>query len=291
MKKISAIILVFALVFCFASCGKSSTGEVSSAAAETEPVINGDETTAVEITEETVIETTTLEETTVEETTEEQVKVPETKEEIIEYYNTAVNKAYDEKVGFSKKRYTDNASFDMSVALRAFKSLVEKFVGIGDENRYTENVTKGQWDSDEMRHYLRKSTLTASDVSSAVVKQNGDNFVIEMSVNSGSSVGNKNEKRTSASIDKCGICVGDKDKNYFDHKTGPVIYDAISGTYAAAKIEESYSNAKVYMTVNSKTGEITNMKIEMDISVFIDIGLGKGSASGKTHIVYSDFKY
>ena len=303
MKKFLALALTLALLLSFAACGgkenqKSENADVTEeiATEATDVTASPDEGTEIapeETTEEetTVEETTTEEETTEEITTEAAAAIPEGTEAILAYYNDAVNKAYEAKVGFNKKRYTDSEQFDMSLALKAFKSLVEKFVGIGSDNIYTESVTKGNWDSDSKHEYLRKATLTSSDLKSAEIKESGDNYIITLSVKGGSSVGNKSTKTTSAPIDKCGICVGDEDKNYYDHKTGPVIYSAIGGTYSAAKIEESYTNAKVYATVNAETGEISSLKVEFDISVAIDIGIGKGTATGTTHVVYSDFAY
>jgi hypothetical protein len=206
-------------------------------------------------------------------------------------YNKAVNNAYDKKAGFSKERYTDNAVFDMSVALKPFKGLVEKFVGIGDDNKYSEKVTKGNWDSDAKRHYLRKSTLGEGDITSAKCEQDGGVYTLIINVKPGNSVGSKSTKSTNAPIDKCGICVGKEDKNYYDHKTGEVIYDAIAGTYEGADIKENYKNAVVVAQIDAASGELVGLSVTYDISVAIDIGIGSGTATGTTHIIYKDFKY
>ena len=309
MKKIFALLLALTLVLTFASCA-NKTSDTDNLTTETESTTENvtealtevsESETQAEVSEETSDENTTVssedsseKESEKEETSEteaEKVKVPSTNEEILKAYNDAVNNAYSKKAGFTKERYTDNENMDMSVALKAFRSLVEKFVGIGEENKYSETVTKGKWDSDPKREYLRKSTLTSSDITGASVKEEGDFYTVTLNIKNGSSSGNKNSKTSTSSLDKCGICVGNEDKNYYDHKSGPVIYDAIAGTYEGAKIEESYRNAKAVAKINAKTGELVNLTVTFDISVAIDINIGSGTATGTTHVIYKDFKY
>ena len=180
---------------------------------------------------------------------------------------------------------------DAGVALKAFKSLVYKFIGIGAENQYSETVTKGKWDTDTRRYYLRKSTLTASDITGATCTLANGKYTITLNIKGGNSVGSADKKFTNAPLDKCGICVGNEDKGYYDHKTAEVIYDAIEGTYAGAKVEESYNNAKVVAVIDGATGHLEKLSVDFDIKVFIDISIGKGTATGSSHVRYSDFKY
>ncbi|MBR4766916.1 MAG: hypothetical protein IK085_09160 [Clostridia bacterium] len=97
MKKIIALLLALSFVLCMAACGAKNDGEeltsdVITVAESTEESTEAPETTEApeESTEAPADETTTAEETTAEETTEA-AKKPETKEEIVEYFNTAVN--------------------------------------------------------------------------------------------------------------------------------------------------------------------------------------------------------
>ncbi|MBR6941229.1 MAG: hypothetical protein IKH65_10505 [Clostridia bacterium] len=312
MKKITAIIISLAMLFAFAACGSKTepadtTSESESQAesvtdvsvsTETETETEPEQTTVEEsketettekVTEKEEKEESETEKTTEEETTE--AKVPQTKEEILAVYNDAVNSAYKAKAGFSKERYTDNENYDMSVALKPFKSLVEKFIGIGADNRYSEKVTKGKWDEDSKKEYLRKSTLTAADINDATVKTEGKYYIVTIKIKDGSSVGDKNHKTSSSPIDKCGICVGNEDKGYYDHKSGPVIYDAIAGTYEGASITESYNNARAVAKVDIESGKLVSLTVEYDIKVGIDISIGSGTATGSTHVIYKDFVY
>lgn len=303
MKKILALLLAAVLVFSFAACGKNETPEETTtttatealdvteapANAETQPASDAVSDPTVPVSADaSAPDASTTEGTTAAPKIE---KAPETKAEIIAVYNNAVNSAFDAKAGFNKERMTDNEKLDAGIALKAFKGLVYKFMGVGAENKYTETVTKGKWDSDAKRHYLRKSTLTEADVTNATCTANGNQYTIVLNVKGGNSKGSETEKYTNAPIDKCGICVGKEDKGYYDHKTGEVIYDAVAGTYAGAVIEESYKNAKVTAVVDGATGHLVKLTVEFDIAVAIDISVGSGTATATTHIIYKDFKY
>lgn len=91
-KKIIAILMAMALVLSFAACGAKEEPATEPAESETaaESTSAPEETSAP--AEETSIEETSAEETTAEETTAAAAKAPETTEEIVEYFNTAVNK-------------------------------------------------------------------------------------------------------------------------------------------------------------------------------------------------------
>ncbi len=303
MKKIIAILLSLSILFALAACGskdaqESTTLEDTSVTDLTEEI--SDETDLTDTTEITETNVTEITEITTDETettqgeaeeSTEPAKAPETTAEIIKAYNDAVNSAFKAKAGFSKERNTDNEKYDMGAALKVFKSLVEKFIGIGPDNRYSEEVKKGQWEDDAKKHYLRQSTISAGDITAATVKTEGKNYIVTLSIKDGNSHGSKDSKYTNAPVDKCGICVGNEDKGYYDHKTGEVIYDAVGGTYAGADIKESYSNAKAVAKIDIETGKLVALTVEYDISVAIDIGIGKGTATGTTHIIYKDFKY
>lgn len=216
---------------------------------------------------------------------------PKTTAEIIKYYNNATAKAVNAKAGYDKTRMTDHENMEGSVGLKAMKSLVYKFMGIGAENKYQETVAKGKWGD---RPYLFASKLAASDVTSASCAKSGSNYVITLKLKNGSSSADKNNPASAptAALDKCGICVGSEDKGYFDHKTASVIYDAIAGTYESAVVKEQYSNAVVKATVNASTGNLVSLVVEWNQSAELSKLLGmSATASGISHVTYSSFKY
>ncbi len=295
MKKILALMLAFAMLFAFAACGGNTEEETTTTTAAEEiteaPVEDATEAPVEDATEAPAEDATEapVEDTTVEESTAP-AKAPESTEEIVAYYNNAVNAAYAAKVGFSKERYTDNEELNAGFLLNTFGDLVYSFMGIGAENKYTMEVKKGKWESDVPHHYLRKSTLSTSDITRATCTENGGKYTITMNVKGGTSKASKSESWTKAPIDKCGICVGDLDKSYFDHKTAPVIYAAVGQVVSGAVIEESYDNATVVAVIDAATGHLVSLTVEFDINVVIDV-TGGGNATGTAHIFYKNFKY
>ncbi|MBR6619543.1 MAG: hypothetical protein IKK85_04305 [Clostridia bacterium] len=310
MKKLLALLLAAAMLLSFAACGEETpdpvTDESTTLADETLDA-NATEAPTEEASEEVSEDVSETEPVSVEDETSEPVSeeesseaeettapavpaVPASKDEIISYYNTAVNKAVAAKVGFNKLRYVDNEQLNAGILLKTFGDVMYKFMGIGAENKYTMDVTKGQWESDLPHQYLRKSTLSAADVTDATCTVNGTQYTIVMGVKGGTSYADKKSKSNNSPIDKCGICVGDGDKSYFDHKTAIVIYDAIDDILGGAKVSESYKNAKVKAVIDSTTGNLVSLTVEYDINVVIDTA-GGGNATGSSHIIYKNFKY
>ncbi len=209
----------------------------------------------------------------------------------LNYYNKVMAQAASVKPGFDKTRVTDNAKMEGSAGLQAMKDLVYKFMGIGEENKYTAKVEKGKYDEEPL---LNASKLTASDVTAATCTQSGNNYVITLKLKSGSSSADKSNPTTPANtaLDKTGICVGDRDRSEYDHKTASVIYSAIGGTFASAVVKESYSNATVVATVDVATGNLVSLVVEWNQKVELSkLVAMSADASGVSHVTYSNFKY
>lgn len=297
MKKLAAIVLVLAMIMGFAACGGKAEPETTTAAPEettlAEDTTAAPEETTAALADASVPSSEAASEAASEEASEaaSAVAAPTNNAEILALYNSAVNSAYDAKAGFNKERYSDNEKLNAGIVFNTFKGLVYQFIGIGAENKYTENVTKGNWESEPKKHYLRKSTLTEADLTGASCELKGENYEVVLSVKGGSSYASQNTKNVNAPIDKCGMCVGTEDKSYFDHKTGVVIYDAIDDTFAKSTIDEKYSNAKVKATINAQTGKIVKLVVEFDISLVMNLPIGDASATGSTHIIYKNFDY
>ncbi len=292
MKKILALMLAFAMLFSFAACGGNEEPETTTAPVEesTEapvtdaPVANNPSPADPSAVEPSAVDPSAPAGNAI-------TAVPATSAEIVALYNKAINDAYAAKVGFNKVRYTDNEALNAGFLINTFGDLVYSFMGIGAENKYTMDVTKGQWESDVPHHYLRKSTLTQADLTKdATCTEANGQYTIVLNVKNGTSKASKSESWTKAPIDKCGICVGDADKSYFDHKTAPVIYSAIGQVVKGAVISESYNNAVVKAVIDGATGHLVSLTVEFDISVVIDV-VGGGNATGSTHVFYKNFVY
>ena len=293
MKKILALILALAMLFSLAACGGNEEPETTTAA----PV---EESTEAPVTDApVVVDPSAADPSAVDPSAVDPsapvsnaiTAIPATSEEIIALYNKTINDAYAAKVGFNKERYTDNEALNAGFLINTFGDLVYSFMGIGAENKYTMDVTKGQWESDVPHHYLRKSTLTQADLTKdATCTEANGQYTIVLNVKNGTSKASKSESWTKAPIDKCGICVGDADKSYFDHKTAPVIYSAVGQVVKGAVISESYNNAVVKAVIDGATGHLVSLSVEFDISVVIDV-VGGGNATGSAHVFYKNFKY
>lgn len=315
LTKIAALLLVLAMLFAFAACkgkddGKDSTAPSESVADVDNTAASNDESAPSEASSEDV---SAADGTEAESATDASGKVvtekpadsgkapivtaagnqaPSSTADILKYYNAATKAAVTGKVGFTKHRETKNEKIEANAVVKQFKNLIYKFMGIGSENAYNETVTKGQWDSDARKQYLRTSTLGTGEVTSATCKQSGSNYIITINIKNGNSYATKGTATCNAPLDKSGICVGDEDKGYYDHKRASCIYDAIDDVYGNAKVTESYSGAVVTATVDAATGHFVKLDVKFNISVTIDLGVaGTPTATGTSYVSYSNFKY
>ncbi len=326
MKKLLALLMAGIMLFSFAACGGNGNEEETTTEPEvtTEAPVNGEEATdAPEVTEdETEVEVVTdasgeevtdaegnaVTEVVTEDKTEKEEKPSkdETKKptaantedpskwstaEVLKYYQDATAKVVSQKPGYTKTRSAKIGTYDAGLALTAFKSIVFKFLGIGDENKFEEVVKKGTNTCDDTcGDYLKKSALTASDVTSAKAVKNGSNYVVTIGIKAGSSQieEGKNSKNNSP-INKTGICDGVTDRSGYDHKSAPLCYAAIGSTIEKTTIYEKTNNGKVVATVNAATGEITKLVISWDASADINTNLGDAKLSATTTVSYTNF--
>ncbi|MBQ2829282.1 MAG: serine/threonine protein kinase, partial [Clostridia bacterium] len=174
--------------------------------------------------------------------------------EILKYYQDATAKVVSQKPGYTKTRTVVDKSHNAdSVFPSTFRYQLFDSLGIGDENKFEETVRKGTNTCDSAcGDYLKKSTLTTSDVTSAKAVKSGSNYVITIGIKSGSG------KNTP--IDKSCICVGDERVSVnFDRKTTLSIASVLGFSNY-----ENTRNGKVVATVNASTGEISKLVIIWD---------------------------
>lgn len=197
-KKILAVILALACVagmmVCLAACGDKPAEETT--APETEIT----EEIAEEVTEDAIvpedetapsdaeIEDTEAEETTVaeEETTvEEGTKKPETKEEIVEYFNTAVNAVKSDSKSITRNH--SNVRLNGSTTLPSSLNTIMKLLGGADSfiGGQLEKNSKGTEVLTDKKLYpveneTWSSKLTAADVSSATCTEANGQYTITL---------------------------------------------------------------------------------------------------------------
>ncbi len=220
-------------------------------------------------------------------------KAPSSVADVLNYYNTATKKAVDKKVLFSKSRTSVEKSYKAGLALNAFKSLVYQFMGVGEENKYTATVTKEDT-VDSYHKYLQASKLTPADVKNATCKDANGIYTITIQLKDGASSvqGGAVKAAGGTALDKCGISQGPDDKSYWDHKNAQNVYDAIDDVAASANISESYSNAVVTATIDSKTGNMTKLVVKFDFKFDISNVMGsEGTATGTSTVNMTGFKW
>lgn len=211
---------------------------------------------------------------------------------VLEYYQSATAKVVSSKPGYTKTRSSTLNGYKAGAILTASKSLVLKFLGVGDENKFEAKVVKGTNTTDtKCGDFLKKSTLTTSDVNSAKAVKSGSNYVITISIKNGSSSisGGSNAKNNSP-LDKCGICVGETDRSGYDHKTSIICYNALKDIASGMVMSEKTSNCKAVATVNAATGEISKLVVSWDASAEISKVYGsEATLSASTTVTYSGF--
>lgn len=213
--------------------------------------------------------------------------------EILKIYNDATKKAADKKVGFTKSRTTVEKKYEAGLALKSFKSLVYQFMGVGSDNKFSKTVTSA--DADSYFKYFLASSLTSSDVTSVVAKDNGNTYTIQIQLKDGSTAvsGGKVTANAKTALDKSGIACGENDKDYWDHKTAQNIFSAIDDVpgCSGASIKEKYSGAVVTMEV-TKDGKIKTFTAKFNFHVDIDGVMGSsGVAEASSTVTMNNFKW
>ncbi len=214
-----------------------------------------------------------------------------TKQEILDFYSLATNMVVKEKPGYTKTRSAGNETYEAGVALMAFKDLVFQFLGIGEANKFEAKVEKDKNTTDEKcGDFLKQSTLTEADVKSAKIEKSGENLIVTLEINPGTSYIEGGEKASNNSpIDRTGICTGNTDRSGFDHKSAPLVYNAIADFAGGAVISEESHNGKVVATITPE-GKIVNLVITWDASAKLTKVAGsKGDIAATTTVTYTNF--
>lgn len=319
-KKIIAVISVFSMLFAFASCGDEIPEVTTTAAPETTTQAMATQTEAPETeattsdAPETTTETTTEAETTTEKpttttttqkptttkkitttkkpttkkatttkkptTTKPKATAPTKTEDIVKLYNTAAATAASSKPGYKKSTNTVLSNLNMGALAKidAVRGAVGDFLGEGSSS---ETVKKGNFNGKS----LVKSSLKASDVTSATCKLSDDGKYYEITITV------KNETNPLKGSSALGRFTNDyKDVN--EIKSGLADVGASIGSLTVkttsvkitAKINAS-NNRFVSLTHNIKMAATLN-----DVKYSI-AKVKTATADLETTVKYTDFKY
>lgn len=218
-------------------------------------------------------------------------KIPSSKADIAAYYNAAVNKAVNQKAGFSKKRVTSLSNLDGGALLKMdiVVNEVNKFLGVGTTEYKN---TKGKVGE------IGKASLAANDLTAATCKQSGDNYVINLTLKNGSSKADGSGASDTNAINRTGLYCGSGDKIAFDYKSASNIHTGINNidNGSVEAVSETNSNIKITATVNAKTGNLVSLNISYDwhvdmtkVKYIVTIKTAAGDA--KTSVAFSNFAF
>ena len=193
---------------------------------------------------------------------EEENKAPTAPAEIVNYYNNALNKVINEKVGYKKARDTKMNSLEGGALLKIqlVVDMVNDFLGVGTTD-YENKKGKAE--------FLSKASLSVNDLTAARCDVIGDVYTITLGLKNGQSQATAAGSSDTSPLQRSGLYVGKGDKKAFDYKNSENIHTAINGVddCTAESASEQVSNAKIVATINSKTGQMTDLTVSWDWAV------------------------
>ncbi len=189
-------------------------------------------------------------------------KAPTAPAEIVNYYNNAINKVINEKAGYKKSRVTEMKTLEGGALLKIqlVVDMVNDFLGVGTTD-YENKKGKAE--------FLSKASLTVADLTAAKCDVNGDVYTITLGIKNGQSQASASGSSDTSPLQRSGLYTGKGDKKAFDYKSSENIHTAINGVdnTSAETAKEQITNAKIVATINSKTGQMTDLTATWDWAV------------------------
>ncbi len=282
-KKILAILLALTFVFAFAACGGKGDDETTTTApVETtaDPFAEVDDTTAavedttaaIEDTTAAVEDTTAavVEDTTVagETTTEAAKAIPQTKAEIVEYYNTAINNAKKNSKSIHSNYMKHAVAGEITGIPGALDSigqtLIKDNMGEDDSKKnvtWTSAADKNAFFPVENETWASK--LTADDVKDAKLVEKDGKYIIKITTKDDSR--SESHKHGSGHAPKAfnvvlpGIIDG-------------YIPGIVKSMFSVGTVATAYPASTVQVTVDAATGNVVSANYMMYWTLFIPLG-------------------
>ncbi len=280
-KKIIAILLALTFVFAFAACGGKGGDETTTAPVETTEDIFAevdDTTAAVEDTTAAVEEDTTaavedttaaVEDTTAaEETTEAANAMPEGKEAIVAYYNTAINNAKSKSKSIHSNYMKHAVAGEITGIPSALDSIGQSLIkdNMGEDDS-KKNVT---WTSAEDKNAFfpvegetYASKLTAADVKDAKIVEKDGKWVIRITT--------KDDPRSE------GYSHGKGHAPKAFNAVLPGIIDGyipgvVKSMFSVGTVATAYPSSTVQVTVDPATGNVLDAHYMLYWTLYIPLG-------------------
>ncbi|MBQ8762861.1 MAG: hypothetical protein IJZ07_02005 [Clostridia bacterium] len=288
-KKILAILLALSFVFAFAACGGNSEDETTTAPVETtaDPFAEVEDTTAAAIEDTTAAstddttaaavedttaaatdETTVAGETTAAETTAAANAMPQSKEEIVAYYNTAINNAKSKSKSITSNYMKHAVAGEITGIPSALdsigQSLIKDNMGEDDSKKnvtWTSAADKNAYFPVETETYASK--LTAADVKDAKITEKDGKYIIRITTKDDAR--SENHKHGSGHAPKAfnvvlpGIIDG-------------YIPGVVKSMFSVGTVSTAYPASTVQVTVDAATGNVLTANYMMYWTLYIPLG-------------------
>lgn len=288
-KKILAILLALTFVFAFAACGGKGEDETTTAPVETtaDPFAEVEDTTvaAVEDTTAAAIEDTTAAavedttavstdettvagETTAAATTEAANAMPQSKEEIVAYYNTAINNAKKNSKSITSNYMKHAVAGEITGIPSALdsigQSLIKDNMGEDDSKKNVTWSTAADKNSFfPVENETWASKLTAADVKEAKITEKDGKYIIRITT--------KDDARSESHKHGSGHA-----PKAFNVVLPGIIDDYIPGVvksmFSVGTVATAYPASTVQVTVDAATGNVVSAHYMMYWTLYIPLG-------------------
>ena len=277
-KKILAILLAAAMLFAFAACGDDTTGETTTTTAAEEvtdeaPVEESTDapaadTSDVSAEEPSAEDPSTADPSAAESTTEAAATaMPEGKEAIVEYYNTAINNAKKSSKSIHSNYMKHAVAGEITGIPKALdsvgQSLIKDNMGEDDSKKnvtWSSAADKNAFFPVEGETYASK--LTAADVKSATVTEKNGKWEIKITT------------------------VADPRSEGYSHSNGhaPKAFNAVlpgiidgyipgiaKSLFSVGTVATGYPSSTVVVTVDPATGNVTHANYMLYWTLYIPL--------------------
>ena len=279
-KKIIAILLALSFVFAFAACGGKNDTETTTAPVETtaDPFAEVEDTTAVDVVEDTTAaegeteaaaeETTLAEgETAAEETTEAANAMPEGKEAIVAYFNTAINNAKSNSKSIHSNYMKHAVAGEITGIPKALdsvgQSLIKDNMGEDDSKKnvtWTSAADKNAFFPVENETWASK--LTAADIKDAKITEKDGKWIIRLTTvadaRSESHAHGKGHAPKAFNVVLPGIIDG-------------YIPGIAKSLFSVGTVATAYPSSTVQVTVDPATGNVVHANYIMYWTLYIPL--------------------
>lgn len=274
-KKLIAIVMALALVLSFAACGGNGDDTTTAPETTTDPFdAFGEETTAAPAEDPSATDASApvADDTTAapaDATTAAAAKAPQTKEEIVAYFNTAINGV--KKGAKSVTHHYSKISLNGATKLPSWANSVLKLLG-GADKFINDQLTKNSKGEETLTGSAAikasfpvegeswSSKLTAADVQSAVLKESNGKYMIRITTVADAK--SANVKHGEGHAPKA-----------FNVILPSVVNDNVPSAAASlvgGTAEMNYPSSTVTVTVDAATGRV--LKADYDLKWTINFG-------------------